>query len=190
MVLCERFMWFRDGLSPEYKVRHPLQRSCARLVFLSVMRLKMVTLTEVIASNKRITSTFPNGLVAVFVGGTSGVGEYTVKKFAKYTSTLISRVYIVGRSQEAADRILADCRLLSPGSKFEFIKADVSLLKEVDQVCKYIKSKESKINILFLTQASMAFKSSTSGSSLTQTLSNKTNSLQPHLKGCLFLPVL
>lgn len=119
---------------------------------------KMVALNDVIESNKRIAESFPTGLVAVFVGGTSGVGEHTVKKFASRVPN--SRVYIVGRSQEAAERILDECRRLGPDSKFEFIKADVSLMKVVDQVCKQIKSKESTINILFQTQGSMAFTSS------------------------------
>ena len=124
----------------------------------------MITLPEVIASNERITTTFPNGLVAVFIGGTSGVGEYTLKALAKYAPQL--RAYIVGRSQEAADRIIKECRELNPGSKFEFIKADVSLLKNVDDVCRQIKSRETYINILFESQGSMAFSTSMSSSFL------------------------
>ncbi|KAK9236976.1 putative short-chain dehydrogenases/reductase [Lipomyces kononenkoae] len=120
----------------------------------------MVPLPEVIASNKRIASTLPHGLVAVFVGGTSGVGEYTVKAFAKYAPG--PRVYIVGRSQEAANRIIEECKRFSLGGQFEFIKADVSLLKGVDDVCRQIKSKETSINILFETQGTMAFDKTTS----------------------------
>ncbi|KAI1374106.1 putative short-chain dehydrogenases/reductase [Hypoxylon crocopeplum] len=115
----------------------------------------MVALSEVTASNERISSTLPPGLVAVFVGGTSGVGEYTVKKLAKYVPK--PKVYIIGRSQEAADRIVDECRQLNPGGTFEFIKADVSLLKSVDDVCRQLKSKETQINILFQSQGSMGF---------------------------------
>jgi NADP-dependent 3-hydroxy acid dehydrogenase YdfG len=126
----------------------------------------MVTLPEAIASNERIGSALPPGLVAVFVGGTSGVGEYTLKAFVKYA--LIPRVYLVGRSQESADRIIRECTQLNSGGKFEFIKADISLLKNVDDVCNQLKSKETKINILFETQGTMAFdKSRLHTSSLT-----------------------
>lgn len=118
----------------------------------------MVALSDVTASNERIATTFPDGLVAVFVGGTSGVGEYTVKAFAKCTPN--PRAYIVGRSHEAADRIIEECKQLSPSGKFEFIKADVSLLKNVDDVCRQIKEKETGINILFESQGTMAFKKS------------------------------
>lgn len=124
----------------------------------------MVLLPKVIASNERIAHTFPDGLVAVFVGGTSGVGEYTLLKLAKYA--LKPQVYIVGRSQEAADRIIKECKQLNPGGKFEFIKSDISLLENVDDVCRQIRSKETAINILFQSQGTMSFKSSTSGSTL------------------------
>jgi NADP-dependent 3-hydroxy acid dehydrogenase YdfG len=120
----------------------------------------MFPLSEVIASNKRIAATFSDELVAVFVGGTSGVGEYTLKAFARYATKL--RLYIVGRSQESADRIIRECKQLNPDGKFEFIKADVSLMKSVDDVCRQIKSKETAINILFESQGSMAYTASTS----------------------------
>ncbi|KAF2656365.1 putative short-chain dehydrogenases/reductase [Lophiostoma macrostomum CBS 122681] len=120
----------------------------------------MVALEDVISSNERIAETFPNGLVAVFVGGTSGVGEYTVKAFASYVRN--PRVYIIGRSQEAADRIIAKCLRFSPSGSFTFIKADISLLKQVDDVCRQIKSKEKSINVLFMSQGSMAFSKTTS----------------------------
>ncbi|KAI0536702.1 putative short-chain dehydrogenases/reductase [Xylaria digitata] len=119
----------------------------------------MVTLSDVIASNERIPSALPPGLVAVFVGGTSGVGEYTLKTFARYARA--PTVIIVGRSQEAADRILNECRQLRPDGHFEFIRADVSLLRNVDDVCRQIKEKVSAINILFESQGSMAFHSET-----------------------------
>jgi NADP-dependent 3-hydroxy acid dehydrogenase YdfG len=119
----------------------------------------MVALAKIVASNERIASTFPEGLVAVFVGGTSGVGENTVKAFAKYAPK--SRAYIVGRSQEAANRIIKECNQLNPEGKFEFIITDVSLLKNIDDVCRQIESKETAINILFQTQGNMAYEKST-----------------------------
>ena len=118
----------------------------------------MAALQQAKSSNERIASTFPNGLVAVFVGGTSGVGEYTLKAFTRYASK--PRVYLVGRSQEAADRIVAECQKQNPGGYFEFIKADVGALKNVDDVCRQLKAKESAINILFLSQGSMGFDAS------------------------------
>lgn len=119
----------------------------------------MVTLDEATASNQRIASTLPSGLVAIFVGGTSGVGEYMLKAFARYS--IDPRVYIIGRSQEAAERIIKECQELNGyGGSFEFIGADVSLLKNIDDVCRHIKRKETVVNILFQSQGTMAFSSS------------------------------
>jgi short-subunit dehydrogenase len=118
----------------------------------------MVELSQVIESNKRISATFPSGLVAVFVGGTSGVGEYTLRCLSRYAPN--SKFYIVGRSQESADRIIKECAEQSKGCSFEFIKADIGLLKNVDDVCRHIKAKENSINILFLSQGTLAFKTS------------------------------
>ncbi|KAI0102972.1 putative short-chain dehydrogenases/reductase [Nemania sp. FL0031] len=120
----------------------------------------MVNLSDVIASNERIPSALPSGLVAVFVGGTSGVGEYTLKAFARYARA--PTVIIVGRSQEAANRIMGECQQLNPNGHFAFIRADVSLLKNVDDVCRQIHEKVSFINVLFESQGSMAFQSQTS----------------------------
>ncbi|KAL1612142.1 hypothetical protein SLS60_000365 [Paraconiothyrium brasiliense] len=115
----------------------------------------MVTLTEIVASNKRIASSFPDGLVGVFIGGTSGVGEYTVKAFAKHVTK--PRAYIVGRSKEAADRIIDECQRINSEGRYDFIAADVSLLQNIDDVCRQIRSKETAIDILFQSQGSMGF---------------------------------
>ncbi|KAK5634787.1 hypothetical protein RRF57_010500 [Xylaria bambusicola] len=108
----------------------------------------MVSLSTVSASNVRISSILPSNLVAVFIGATSGIGEATLKKFAQHT--ISPRVYFIGRSQEAADRIAAECRALNPTGQFIFRQADVSLIRNVDKVCEEIKAKEQSINLLFL----------------------------------------
>ncbi|KAK4460009.1 hypothetical protein QBC42DRAFT_111401 [Cladorrhinum samala] len=108
----------------------------------------MVSLQQMQASNARINTLAP-GLVAVFVGGTSGIGEATMKEFAKHASQ--PRIYFVGRSDEAAARITIELESLNPGGQYNFIKADISLLRNVDNVCLDIQSRESLINLLFLT---------------------------------------
>ncbi|KAH8820229.1 fungal-specific transcription factor domain-containing protein [Xylogone sp. PMI_703] len=108
----------------------------------------MVSLPDVQTSNALISTALPPGLVALFVGATSGIGEITLKKFAKYS--VRPRAYFIGRSQDAADRIVAECRTLNPAGEYTFIKADVSLIRVVDDICKEIKSKEKSLNLLFL----------------------------------------
>ncbi|TKA63823.1 hypothetical protein B0A49_13632 [Cryomyces minteri] len=113
----------------------------------------MVSLSDVQSSNSRIASSLPPGLVAVFVGATNGIGEATLQQFVKHARQ--PRVYFVGRSQEAGDRIAAECKTLNPAGGYTFINADVSLIRVVDEVCRDIKSKEKSINLLFLSQGTL-----------------------------------
>ncbi|KAL4889020.1 hypothetical protein BDV59DRAFT_195992 [Aspergillus ambiguus] len=108
----------------------------------------MVSLSEIRLSNARVALSLPPGLVALFVGATSGMGEATLKTFAKYTRR--PRAYFVGRSQEAADRIIAECTALNPEGEYIFVPADVSLIRVVDEVCDQIRARESHLNLLFL----------------------------------------
>lgn len=101
-----------------------------------------------------IASALPPGLVAVFVGATSGIGETTLKQFAKHARQ--PRVYFVGRSQEAGDRIAAECKALNAEGEYIFVKADTSLIRNVDDVCRDIKSKEKSVNLLFLSTGTLA----------------------------------
>ena len=120
----------------------------------------MVSLNIMESSNDRIKSILPAGLVAVFVGGTNGVGECTVKQFAKHA--VQPRVYIVGRSQEAGERIAAGCRELNPEGTFIFIKGETHLMRNVDEICKQLSRKEDAINLLFLTVGTLQVGISTS----------------------------
>jgi len=108
----------------------------------------MVSLPVIQASNTLISTTFPPRLTALFIGATSGIGLITLKKFAQHTSE--PRVYFVGRSQEAADRIVAELKIINAGGEYTFIKADVSLIRVVDDVCVEIREKEAALNLLFL----------------------------------------
>ncbi|OBT81263.1 hypothetical protein VE02_10153 [Pseudogymnoascus sp. 03VT05] len=112
----------------------------------------MVGLDLVHASNAQLRELGP-GLVALFVGATSGIGEHTAKAFVK--NALSPRVYIVGRSESAAERIIKECKDLNKDGKVEFLKADVSELGEVDRVCAEITKKESHINLIVQSQGNM-----------------------------------
>jgi NAD(P)-dependent dehydrogenase (short-subunit alcohol dehydrogenase family) len=113
----------------------------------------MVALSSAQASNAGITTSLPTGMVAVFVGGTSGIGEYTLKKFARRAKN--PRIYLVGRSQDTADHIIPECTQINPDGQYIFIQSDVSLLKNVRRVCEQILSKEESINLLFQTQGGL-----------------------------------
>ncbi|KAH6659020.1 hypothetical protein BKA67DRAFT_652288 [Truncatella angustata] len=83
--------------------------------------------------------------VAVFVGGTAGIGEFGVRGLAKThgESGKGLRVYIMGRNKQAAERIIAESQQLCPQAHFIFVAAkDLALLRDVDQVCEKLVTRE------------------------------------------------
>lgn len=108
----------------------------------------MVALDAVKASNATVAKQLPAGLVAVFVGGTSGIGEFSLKGLAKYA--VKPTIYIVGRNVEAAARIIAECRTLNPDGEYFFIQKSLGLLRDAEELCEELKNKLHYINILCL----------------------------------------
>lgn len=114
---------------------------------------------EALVNNQSVT--------AVFVGGTSGIGEYSLRALAALhgLSGHGLRVYLVGRNLTAADTIIADCKRACPVGIFNFIRtSDLASLREVDRVCKEIISAEearvanlASIDLLVMSQAYFAF---------------------------------
>lgn len=120
----------------------------------------MASLAEIESSNSRIPSTLPTNLVAVFVGATSGIGEYALTQFVEHARQ--PTVYFVGRSQESATRITKQCQKINADGRYNFIRSDTSLIRNVDDVCNEIKSKEKAINLLFLTTGTLLSHTETS----------------------------
>ncbi|CAO2657280.1 Nn.00g034060.m01.CDS01 [Neocucurbitaria sp. VM-36] len=108
----------------------------------------MVSLPDVRAHNATLKS-LPAGLVAVFVGGTSGIGFFTARELVRNTTS--PHVYLVGRNATEASKITEELRSINTSSQISFIQKDVSLLKNVDEACKEIKAREKQVNILFMT---------------------------------------
>ncbi|KAE8381492.1 short-chain dehydrogenase/reductase [Aspergillus bertholletiae] len=108
----------------------------------------MASIAAVRDNNSRITQLYGSGLVAVFVGGTSGIGESTARAFVRNTAA--SRVYLIGRDQARASQIIKELQQVNPDTSVDFIKSDVSLLRGVDEACHTIQQKEERLNLLFL----------------------------------------
>lgn len=110
----------------------------------------MVTYAEVLASNASINeSTVPK--VAVFAGGTSGIGKLAIKALVGVGSSL--KIYIVGRrsSEERTRGFIQEMKAVNPKTELVWTEGEISLLAETTRVSKMIKSKESRIDLLFLT---------------------------------------
>jgi NAD(P)-dependent dehydrogenase (short-subunit alcohol dehydrogenase family) len=113
----------------------------------------MVSLQAITESNARLATALPSGLVAVFVGATSGIGEATLKALAKHAQH--PRFYFIGRREEEGQRVQADLRKLNPDGEYKYLKYDVSLMRNVDEACRRIQDRESALNLLFLSSGTL-----------------------------------
>ncbi|KAJ7133187.1 hypothetical protein C8R44DRAFT_977462 [Mycena epipterygia] len=101
--------------------------------------------------------------VAIFVGGTSGVGQGMVEAFARHVGGR-AHIIIVGRNEHAAAHILA--HLPKPGADavgwaHEFVACDVSKMANVRIMCAAIASRVERINFLVMTAAFSSMVSTT-----------------------------
>ncbi|KAI1176425.1 hypothetical protein F4777DRAFT_546225 [Nemania sp. FL0916] len=113
----------------------------------------MVSLEAIRESNARVATDLPPGLVAVFVGATSGIGEAALRHVVE--QAVRPRIYFLGRREIEGKRIEAELKTLNPKGEYHYLKCDASLLKNIDTACRYIKEREQAINLLFLTSGTL-----------------------------------
>jgi NAD(P)-dependent dehydrogenase (short-subunit alcohol dehydrogenase family) len=139
----------------------------------------MVELTEVHNANATLVQSQP--LVAVFFGGTSGIGHQSLCALAAAEAEHKGkglRAYIVGRNATAAAEIITESRGLYPQGQYHFLKiGDLSLFKNVDRVCAEIIQQEQKessdprIDYLMMSQGGSIWLSRTGTCPMTNTMS-------------------
>lgn len=116
----------------------------------------MVSIKEVRKSNAAFKSSDQaSGLVAIFVGATSGIGMGSLKQFAKNAKA--PKIYILGRSKSAATPLLNEIKTLNPEGTYDLIETEISLIRNVDKACDEIKSKEKKVDLVFVSPGYLAF---------------------------------
>ncbi|KAG8831867.1 hypothetical protein FRC17_002443 [Serendipita sp. 399] len=96
---------------------------------------------------------------AVFVGGTSGIGQAMLEALAKQTNGRV-HLWIVARNKIAAEKIFASVPSGSRSSNSmqeeepftrEFVYCDVSLLRNIEEMTEELRKKVEKINLLVIT---------------------------------------
>ena len=118
----------------------------------------MVAITTIKTANTTtLPSTIPNGLTAVFIGATSGIGLSTLKQFNVAAKDKSPHIHIVGRSASAAVPLLAELRQNNSSATIEFIERNVALVREVDAAVAEITKKETKVDLLFLSTGFIPF---------------------------------
>ncbi|KAF8207765.1 hypothetical protein K438DRAFT_2074769 [Mycena galopus ATCC 62051] len=116
----------------------------------------MVALQMVLQSNANIPQ-LRSGLVALFVGATSGIGESTLQQLARHAPA--PRIYSVVRPQTVAahEAVLASLRESNPTATLTIITAEISLVSEIDKIVAAVTQKETKLDILVWSAGGMAF---------------------------------
>jgi len=107
----------------------------------------MTSLSAVRAANAKFSPSYVP--VALFVGGTSGIGQATAEAFARYTKG-DAHIIICGRNRTAAESIIASFPK-SPKSRYEFVECDATLMKNVQSTTTSLISTLPKLNYVFAT---------------------------------------
>jgi NAD(P)-dependent dehydrogenase (short-subunit alcohol dehydrogenase family) len=117
----------------------------------------MPSLAAVRASNAAFSP--PYIPVALFVGGTSGIGQGITEAFARLVKGN-AHIVVIGRNREAAESIIS--QLPKPTSEsnvtHEFVQCDVSLMKNVHATTKDLLTRLQKINFLVMSPGYMTTK--------------------------------
>ncbi|TFY69666.1 hypothetical protein EVG20_g3054 [Dentipellis fragilis] len=91
--------------------------------------------------------------VAVFVGGTSGIGQGMAEAFNRHTEGN-AHIVLVGRNRHAAEGVIAKMKAYGNGTStgsYEFVPCDISLISNVKRSAADIVTKHPKVNYLVVT---------------------------------------
>ncbi|KAK7050574.1 NAD(P)-binding protein [Favolaschia claudopus] len=109
----------------------------------------MPPLAQVLKSNAAYTFKSQNP-VALFLGGTSGIGQGLARRFAQYTcESPSSHIILVGRNPQAARGTIASFPAES-NTMHEFIDCDATSMKNVSSVTSSLLDRLPKLNVLVL----------------------------------------
>jgi NAD(P)-dependent dehydrogenase (short-subunit alcohol dehydrogenase family) len=121
-----------------------------RRSFTSTMAPSLASLRT---SNAEFVGNLQGKPVAVFVGGTSGIGQGMAENFAKWREGR-AHIVIVGRNEAAAKDIISHFPQVPASEQgqwtYEFVKCDATLMKEVKRASSEILSRHPKINYLVM----------------------------------------
>lgn len=123
----------------------------------------MPSLPSIRAANIGIGGGLPYRPVAIFVGGTSGIGAGMAQAFARHRNG-DAHIILVGRNRTAAEEILAslpNLKVEGKEPKYEFVECDVSLMQNVRKTTSELVQRLSKVNFLVLSPGIMTMQGRT-----------------------------
>ena len=94
--------------------------------------------------------------VAIFVGGTAGIGQGTVEAFARHTHGN-AHIIIVGRNRTAAEAIISGLpKPTADGAKYEFVECDITSMKNIERTTASLLERLPRVNFLVISTAALA----------------------------------
>ncbi|KAF3289367.1 hypothetical protein TWF970_003148 [Orbilia oligospora] len=107
----------------------------------------MIPLTTIKAANAALSTRLPSP-ICVFLGGTTGIGYFTLQKLV--ASTVSPKVYYIGRTPANAEVVQKRLEEINPKGTYIFVQCDILVIKNINKACEEILQKEKEINILWL----------------------------------------
>lgn len=117
----------------------------------------MPPLASIRPSNLAAGSGLTYSPVAVFVGGTSGIGAGMARAFARHRNG-DAHIIIIGRNRAAAEEVIASFPKPTGKEQHEFVECDVTLMRNVRKTTSELVERLPKVNFLVLTQGMMTMK--------------------------------
>lgn len=112
--------------------------------------MSVSSLAAIRASNAAFSPSYTP--VALFVGGTSGIGQGIAEAFARHTNGN-AHIVIIGRNRAAAQSIISQFPkpTATTGVTHEFIQCDVKKMRNVQAATRELLTRVPKINFLVMT---------------------------------------
>eukprot|EP01118_Nematostelium_gracile_P007313 TRINITY_DN2372_c0_g1_i3.p1 TRINITY_DN2372_c0_g1~~TRINITY_DN2372_c0_g1_i3.p1 ORF type:complete len:261 (-),score=72.22 TRINITY_DN2372_c0_g1_i3:49-831(-) len=94
--------------------------------------------------------------VAIFVGGTSGIGQFMAQRMAHYIKGP-AHIIISGRNAESAEKFIDSMKKENGEKTFEFVRCDVSSMKKIREFAVEVSKKVEKVNYLVVSSGCPSF---------------------------------